>query len=90
MPRWKKWLIGVAATIGALIVIVALLYAFGSMWVPTKAQSQAFDAMVAAGQAAPVKGQFHIPIPGCVCHSDDPVLVAEHRSRRIRECMTCH
>jgi len=31
-----------------------------------------------------------IEIPGCVCHSDDPDLVAEHAAYRMSECFDCH
>ncbi len=31
-----------------------------------------------------------IEIPGCVCHSDDPVLVEEHADYRMNQCFGCH
>ena len=89
-PRWKRWLLRFGIALGVIAALLAMLFAYGSMWLPTQQQNRAFEAMVAAGQAQPVKQQFHIPIPGCVCHSDDPVQVALHKSRRIRECSGCH
>ncbi|MDO8846917.1 MAG: hypothetical protein Q7W51_00815 [Coriobacteriia bacterium] len=31
-----------------------------------------------------------IEIPGCVCHSDDPDVAAEHATYRMSECFGCH
>ena len=68
-----------------------LLYNFGGMSgsaVPGVLQQ--YDRMVAAGQAAPIQKRFVIPIPGCQCHSTDPVLTAQHTRRRMNECDKCH
>lgn len=31
-----------------------------------------------------------IPIPGCRCHSDDPLVVEEHLQYSLSECWDCH
>jgi hypothetical protein len=31
-----------------------------------------------------------IQIPGCVCHSDDPDIIAEHETYRMNQCVGCH
>lgn len=33
---------------------------------------------------------FTFQIPGCRCHSDDPVLVEEHAGYRLNQCRGCH
>ncbi|MGB4593248.1 MAG: hypothetical protein WBI63_05675 [Coriobacteriia bacterium] len=45
---------------------------------------------MAAGQALELESGVVSPIPGCVCHSEDPVLQAQHPVRHIRGCMLCH
>ena len=89
-PRWRRILFGVFVTVAVLLFIGATLYRFGSMWTPSADTEAAYAEAVERGEAQPVEQQFHIPIPGCVCHSDDPVLTMEHSTRRISECMGCH
>jgi len=92
--RWKRVVkrifIGIGVTIFGLIVLAALLYQFGGMWVRTPEMRAAYKDMVAAGTAEPVNYRFTIPIPGCTCHSDDPVLQAKHSVRHVKDCMKCH
>ncbi|MBW6469052.1 MAG: hypothetical protein ACNA76_04550 [Anaerosomatales bacterium] len=33
---------------------------------------------------------FAFQIPGCNCHSDDPVVVEEHANYRLNQCRGCH
>ncbi|MDT8433753.1 MAG: hypothetical protein RQ731_03220 [Anaerosomatales bacterium] len=33
---------------------------------------------------------FAFQIPGCKCHSDDPVVVEEHANYRLNQCRGCH
>jgi len=33
---------------------------------------------------------FAFQIPGCTCHSDDPVVVEEHADYRLNQCRGCH
>jgi hypothetical protein len=94
-PRWKRILKRVAIVLGVLVLfLIALgfaLFNFGGMWGsvdPTMASQ--YDSMVAAGQAKPIEGRFVIPIPGCICHSTDPVQTAKHRVYRMSECSRCH
>lgn len=88
----KRVVTGVGVTLLVLGVIAAVLYSFGSMWTPSADVRRSYAAGVAAGRLPPIEGQFHIPIPGCVCHSPDPVLQMQHESRRIKDCRSpgCH
>ena len=86
----RRVLAGLAIAVGGLVVLAGLLFAFGGMERPSPETQAAFDQMVAEGRAAPVERRFVIPIPGCRCHSDDPVLTMAHSVRRIRECSGCH
>ena len=93
-PRWKRVMkrvfIGIGITLIVLVAVAALLYNFGGMWVRTPEMKASFDELVASGQAEPVKYRFTIPVPGCTCHSDDPVLQAKHSVRHVKDCMKCH
>ncbi|MRS11844.1 MAG: hypothetical protein EG823_02075 [Actinobacteria bacterium] len=86
----RRVLVGVAVTAIVLVALGATLYFFGGMWVRTPEVFLAYEELVESGSAPPVEGRFVVPIPGCVCHSDDPVLQAQHSARRIRECSKCH
>jgi len=94
-PRWVRVLKRIGITVVALIALVVvaavLLYNFGGMSgsaVPGVLDQ--YDQMVAAGQAPAIQRRFVIPIPGCQCHSKDPVLTAQHKRRHMNECMKCH
>jgi hypothetical protein len=94
-PRWKRVLkriaIGVAVTVVLLVALGFSLYQWGGMSGSADPTMQAkFDAMVASGQAKPIPARFVIPIPGCTCHSTDPVQTAKHRVYRMSECSRCH
>jgi hypothetical protein len=68
-----------------------LLYNFGGMSgsaVPGVLAQ--YDQLVASGQAPAIQKRFVIPIPGCQCHSKDPVLTAQHTRRHMNECSKCH
>ena len=56
---------------------------------PGVAMPDASPASTAAPSAADA-GPLAIEIPGCVCHSDDPQVVAEHATYRMSECFDCH
>ena len=91
MKRVVKRVAAVAGIVlGVLIVTAGLAYAFGTMQPPTAEVRAAYEQRVEAGAAPPAASRFGIPIPGCVCHSDDPVLQVEHSTRYIRECAGCH
>jgi hypothetical protein len=87
----KRVAIGIGAVVLFLAVAAAALYFFGgpSGTVYPELTPQ-FDQMVATGQAQPVQKRFVIPIPGCKCHSTDPVLTAQHQRRHMNECGRCH
>lgn len=86
----RRVLLGIGWTFVALVVVAGTLYAFGGMWVRTPEMRDAYEVQVDAGTVDAIDARFVIPIPGCVCHSEDPVLQAEHSVRRIRECSRCH
>lgn len=92
--RWrvlKRIGIGLGVTVLVLVAVGLVLFEWGGMGGSADPTMQAkFDAMVASGQAQPVKARFVIPIPGCTCHSTDPVQTAEHRTYRMSECGRCH
>ena len=89
-PWWKRVLIGLAITGAALVALAALLYNFGGMMPPSAEAKAQYESLVAAGQTTPAQKRFHIPIPGCVCHSDNPVLQVEHSRRSMNQCASCH
>lgn len=89
-PLWRRILWGLFWTVAVLVTIAVVLYSLGGMWVRTPEMRAAYDELVASGQAQELEGGLVIPIPGCVCHSDDPVVQAEHATRHIRDCMSCH
>lgn len=80
----------IVAIVVGLGVAGGLLYAFGAMWPPSAETRTAYAAEVAAGREPALPSRFTVPVPGCVCHSDDPVLQMQHASRRISECGGCH
>ena len=86
----RRVLAGLGITVASLAALAALIYSFGTMASPSPEVIAAYDEAVATGQAPPVEARFHIPIPGCVCHSGDPALAMQHSTRYIRECSGCH
>jgi len=86
----KRVLVGVGVTLLVLVAVAALLYGYGSMWPPSAEARAAYAVEVAAGRQPEVAARFTIPVPGCVCHTDDPVLQMQHSTRRINECGSCH
>ena len=94
-PRWQRvltWVaIGIGGTLAFVVFAAVMLYNFGGMWgsaVP--GIEQEYEQLVASGQAPPLRKRFVIPIPGCKCHSTDPVLTAQHSKRHMNECGKCH
>lgn len=83
-------LLGIGWTFVALVALGIVLYLFGGMWVRTPEMRAAYDRLVESGQQPAIERTLVVPIPGCVCHSDDPVTQAQHSTRHIRDCMTCH
>jgi hypothetical protein len=84
--------IGIAVTVAALAALAALLYAFGGMAHPAPEMRAAYGQLVTEGRVAPLESRFVIPIPGCRCHSTDPVTTMQHSGYRVRDCMAagCH
>ena len=93
--RWKRVLkrvgIGIGVTVVLLVVLGVSLYEWGGMSGSVDPTMPArYDALVAQGKAQPIQARFVIPIPGCTCHSTDPVQTAMHRAYRMSECGRCH
>jgi hypothetical protein len=86
----RRILKGIGVTVGVLVVVAALLFEFGGMWPAPAASQAAYAAEVAAGRRPEIQARFTIPVPGCVCHSNDPVLQMQHSNRRMSECGGCH
>jgi hypothetical protein len=94
-PRWKRVLKWTAIILGGtltfLLFVAVMLYNFGgpsgSVYPEMRPE---YEQMVASGQAQPLRNRFAIPIPGCKCHSTDPVLTAVHSKRHMNECAKCH
>jgi hypothetical protein len=94
-PLWwriLKWAsITAACVIVALVAAGLLLWNFGGMSGSVHPELLAqYDQMVANGQTPAIQKRFVIGIPGCQCHSTDPVLTAQHTRRRMNECGSCH
>jgi hypothetical protein len=86
----KRLSIGIGVALAVLLLAAVALYSFGGMWPPSGEARAAYAAEVAAGRQPALPGRFTIPIPGCVCHSSDPVAIMQHSTRRIGECAGCH
>jgi len=83
--RRKRWPRVVMAVAVALVAVGAGFYFLGA---PSQGQ-----AVSENGQAVPPadpNSPLAISIPGCVCHSDDPAQVAEHKQYRMNQCAGCH
>jgi len=94
-PRWKRVLkrvaTGLGITVAALVVLGVLVYDFGGMSGSVYPDMKPrYDQLVASGQEPPIQWRFVMPIPGCQCHSTDPVLTAQHSRRHMNECGSCH
>ena len=88
--RFKRFLKGLGITLAVLVAAAVLLFTYGGMWPPSAQARAAYAAEVAAGRQPAVPTRFTIPVPGCVCHADDPVLQVQHAGRRMSECGNCH
>lgn len=85
MTRVARRRLAVALTVLAVLVAAgAFVYAFGAPQAP-RATSAAVD-VPAPDPSSPLA----IRIPGCVCHSDDEKVVAEHAAYRMNQCAGCH
>jgi hypothetical protein len=89
-PMLRRLLTSAGTVLAALLVLAGLLYTFGGMWPPSEAARVAYAAEVAAGREPAIADRFTLPIPGCVCHSADPVQQMRHSTRRMSECAGCH
>jgi hypothetical protein len=81
----------VGITLLALALLGGALYAFGGPQGPTREQRAEYDALRAQGVVlSRPESQFVVPVPGCVCHSTDPVQIVHHAEYRLRDCASCH
>jgi hypothetical protein len=83
ISKRERILWGIGITVAVLFLTGVLLYGFGGMWPPSEASRAAYAAMVARGEQPTLESRFVIPIPGCVCHHDDPVVQMRHSNVRI-------
>jgi hypothetical protein len=90
--RLRRVLLRIAIVIGVLVVLAVVLFEYGSMWPPSAEVQKAYADGVRAGVVPAIEQPFHIPIPGCVCHSTDPVVQMQHAALHISECSRsgCH
>jgi hypothetical protein len=86
----RRVLTWIAGIIGALVLTGLVLYTFGGPGGVTREVRTRYEELRAAGQAPEIEDRFVIPVPGCRCHSSDPVSIVQHSERRIRECFSCH
>lgn len=97
--------IGLIAAIGVFVLaaVAVVVFALGTPTAPQVSPEKAASAgasgdVTAAADVQPGSAAdpadpsdpLAIEIPGCVCHSDDPDLVAEHATYRMSECFGCH
>lgn len=85
-----KVLVWAGLVLASLLLLAVVLYGFGGMMPPSEEARTLYADEVAAGRQPAIESRFVIPIPGCVCHSDDPVLQMQHSVRRMNECSSCH
>jgi hypothetical protein len=94
-PRKRGWVkkagITLLVLVGLLAVTGFVLYQYGSMEPPSAQMRAQYAALRTAGVAPAVQpAGFHVPIPGCKCHSTDPVQTLKHEGYTIRQCSSCH
>lgn len=96
MARTRKRIVLIAGS--AVLVTAALvvaMFAFGKPVTPqTSSEAAAPPEVVSTQTPVGASGSgsdlLAVEIPGCVCHSDDPAVVAEHASYRMSQCFECH
>jgi hypothetical protein len=89
-PRLRVALTIAGVVVGLLLAAAAVVYLFGTMQPPSAESRAAYAQLVMSGQATPVAARFGVPVPGCICHSPDPVLQVQHSTRYFRDCTRCH
>lgn len=88
------------SVIAVLALVVIIVFAFGTPQAPQGGAAVIAETPTDSTSAEPVRegevpppdpsSPLAIEIPGCVCHSDDPVLVEEHADYRMNQCFGCH
>jgi hypothetical protein len=91
---WPKALVGMAVAAGLLAALALTLFFLGTPMAPQTPLSPATSGGTVSDPAPATPGgsagPLAIEIPGCVCHSDDPTVVAEHATYRVSQCFDCH
>ena len=90
MSWFRKALPWICLVLASLALVGAIIYRFGGPVAPPKSAVAEYQREVAEGIQPPLEQRFVIPIPGCVCHSDNPSSVVRHSVRRLSECSGCH
>ena len=88
--KFMKALPWICLGIATLALLAAVVYVFGGAMPPSEEARAAYAQEVADGYQPPLPSSFVIPIPGCVCHSDNPSSVMRHSVRHLAECGACH
>ena len=102
--RLGKALATLGIVVSVLGVVAVFLLFFGGPERPEPtvvSQEEVSAAAEAPGGPLPFEGGLGvapeggvemplIPIPGCRCHSDDPVVVEEHSRYSLVDCAECH
>ena len=90
--------IGLGLAFFMVAAAAVVLFTLGTPAAPASAGAPAAPAVGGAtAQSAVISAPeadgdvpLAIEVPGCVCHSDDPALVAEHAQYRMNQCFDCH
>lgn len=89
--KLKRILVGLVVTVAILAAVATVLFFFGGMEAPSAQMRSDYQQRYAAGRAPAVApAGLHIPIPGCRCHSSDPVLTMQHAGWSMSQCSRCH
>lgn len=91
MRPWVRKLVIAGAILGVFVLILGLtVYNFGTMMPPSAEAEASYAKLQANGVMPELEKRFGVSIPGCVCHSDNPVITMQHSNRRLSECKQCH
>ena len=92
MKTLRRIGITAAAVLFVLAAAAVVMFSLGRPVAPQVSSETAAPAEVVDAQKDGQAGSdpLAIEVPGCVCHSDDPDLVAQHATYRMSECFGCH
>jgi hypothetical protein len=89
MRMLKRIAVGLGATIVVLGILVAATFFFGKPVAPPTPLAESPPATAPPAAPPTATGPLAIEVPGCVCHSDDPQVVADHATYRMSQCFDC-